>query len=67
MSSVLDKREKNMVEFTMTVKADVFAEAMDQSFKKNVKKINLPGFRKGKAPRKLIERAYGEAVFYDDA
>ena len=67
MSSVLDKKEKNTVEFTMTVKADAFAEAMDQSFRKNVKKINLPGFRKGKAPRKLIERAYGEAVFYDDA
>ncbi|MBE7022716.1 MAG: trigger factor [Ruminococcaceae bacterium] len=67
MSSVLDKKEKNTVEFTMTVKAEAFDEAMNQSFKKNVKKIALPGFRKGKAPRKLIERAYGEAVFYDDA
>ncbi len=67
MSSVLDKKEKNTVEFTMTVKAETFKEAMDQSFKKNVKKITLPGFRKGKAPRKLIEKAYGEAVFYDDA
>ncbi len=67
MSSVLDKKEKNTVDFTMTVKADVFAEAVDRAFKKNVKNISLPGFRKGKAPRKLIERTYGEAIFYDDA
>jgi len=67
MSSVLDKKENNTVEFTMTVSAETFAAAMDESFKKNVKKITLPGFRKGKAPRKLIEKAYGEAVFYDDA
>ncbi len=67
MSSVLDKKEKNTVDFTMTVKADVFAEAMDRAFKKNVKNIAIPGFRKGKAPRKLIERTYGEAIFYDDA
>ena len=67
MSSVLDKKEKNTVDFTMTVKAEVFAEAMDRAFKKNVKNIALPGFRKGKAPRKLIERTYGEAIFYDDA
>ncbi len=67
MSSVLDKKEKNTVNFTMTVKAEVFAEAVDRAFKKNVKNIALPGFRKGKAPRKLIERTYGEAIFYDDA
>ncbi len=67
MSSVLDKKEKNTVDFTMTVKAEVFAEAMDRAFRKNVKNIALPGFRKGKAPRKLIERTYGEAIFYDDA
>ncbi len=67
MSSVLDKKEKNTVDFTMTVKADVFSEAMDRAFRKNVKNITLPGFRKGKAPRKLIERTYGEAIFYDDA
>ncbi len=67
MSSVLDKKEKNTVDFTMTVKAETFAEAMDRAFRKNVKNIAIPGFRKGKAPRKLIERTYGEAIFYDDA
>ncbi len=67
MSSVLDKKEKNTVDFTMTVSAEAFAEALDKSFRKNVKNITLPGFRKGKAPRKLIEKTYGEAIFYDDA
>ncbi len=67
MSSVLDKKEKNTVDFTMTVKAETFADAMDKAFRKNVKNIAIPGFRKGKAPRKLIERTYGEAIFYDDA
>ena len=67
MSSVLDKKEKNIVDFTMTVSAETFAEALDRSFRKNVKNIAMPGFRKGKAPRKLIEKTYGEAIFYDDA
>ncbi len=67
MSSVFDKKEKNTVEFTMTVSAETFKAALDQSFRKNVKQITIPGFRKGKAPRKLIERTYGEAIFYDDA
>ncbi len=67
MSSVLDKKEKNTVDFTMTVSAETFQEALDRSFRKNVKNITMPGFRKGKAPRKLIEKTYGEAIFYDDA
>ncbi len=67
MSSVLDKKEKNTVDFTMTVKAETFQDALDQSFRKNVKNITIPGFRKGKAPRKLIEKTYGERIFYDDA
>lgn len=67
MSSVLDKKEKNTVDFTMTVSAESFKEALDRSFRKNVKNITMPGFRKGKAPRKLIEKTYGEAIFYDDA
>ncbi|MBE7048307.1 MAG: trigger factor [Ruminococcaceae bacterium] len=67
MSSVLDKKEKNTVDFTMTISAEIFREALDRSFRKNVKNIAMPGFRKGKAPRKLIEKTYGEAIFYDDA
>ncbi len=67
MSAILEKKEKNTVEFTITISAEKFNAAVDEAFKKNVKKITVPGFRKGKAPRKLIEKTYGEGIFYDDA
>lgn len=67
MAAKLDKKEKNTVEFTITVENEKFVEAVDAAFKKNVKKITVPGFRKGKAPRKLIEKTYGEGVFYEEA
>ncbi len=67
MTAKLDKREKNTVEFTITISAEKFNEAVDTAFKKNVKKITVPGFRKGKAPRKLIEKTYGEGIFYEEA
>lgn len=67
MTAKLDKKEKNTVEFTITISADKFSNAVDEVFKKNVKKITVPGFRKGKAPRKLIEKTYGEGVFYEEA
>ena len=67
MTAKLDKKEKNTVEFTITISADKFSKAVDDVFKKNVKKITVPGFRKGKAPRKLIEKTYGEGVFYEEA
>ncbi len=67
MSNVLEKKENNVVTITMTVEAAKFDEAMEKSFRKNVKYISVRGFRKGKAPRKLIEKTYGEAIFYDDA
>ena len=67
MSAILEKKENNTVDFTITVPAEKFGAAVDESFKKNVKKITVPGFRKGKAPRKLIEKTYGEGIFFDDA
>ena len=67
MSTVLAKKENGVAEFTLTIAAAEFDSALDNSFKKNVKKITVPGFRKGKAPRKLIEKTYGEGVFYEDA
>ena len=67
LSAILEKKEKNTVEFTITISAEKFNAAVDEAFKKNVKKITVPGFRKGKAPRKLIEKTYGEGIFYDDA
>lgn len=57
----------NTVELVITVPADVFEAAVEKSYKKNVGKMNIPGFRKGKAPRKMIEKMYGSEVFYDDA
>ena len=67
MSNVLEKKENNVAEITITIEAAKFDEAMEKSYRKNVKHIAIRGFRKGKAPRKLIEQAYGEAIFYDDA
>ena len=61
------KKEGFTVEFEMTVSAEIFEKGMQYAYKKNVKNMNIPGFRKGKAPRKYIEKIYSEAVFYDDA
>lgn len=59
--------EKNLVKLTFEVSAEDFAKAINSVYKKNAKKFNIPGFRKGKAPRAVIEKYYTEAVFYDDA
>ena len=67
MTAKLDKKELNTVEFTITVENEKFVAAVDEAFKKNVKKITVPGFRKGKAPRKLIEKTYGEGIFFEEA
>ncbi len=57
----------NMVELEVEISAEDFEAAVQQAYLKARKKISIPGFRKGKAPRKLIEREYGETVFYEDA
>ncbi len=61
------KTDKNTVELVVEVKGDEFRKAVDNAFKKNLSKMQVPGFRKGKAPRKMVEKLYGEGVFYDDA
>lgn len=61
------KTEKNTVELVVEVKGDEFKAAVDAAFKKNIAKMTVPGFRKGKAPRKMVEKLYGEGVFYDEA
>lgn len=65
--STMEKIEKNKVKLTFSVDAARFEEGMQYSYNKNKCNIAVQGFRKGKAPRKLIEAQYGKAVFYDDA
>ncbi len=67
MNSKLEKLENNIATLEITVSPEKLEQGMMKSYLKNVKKFNIPGFRKGKAPRKIIEKFYGEAVFYEDA
>ena len=61
------KEAANSYELVVTVDGETFEKAINKVYKKQVKSINIPGFRKGKAPRHIIERMYGKEVFYDDA
>lgn len=65
--STVEKVDKNVVSFEFTVSADEFEKGVEKAYRKNVGKINIQGFRKGKAPRKIIERYYGAEIFYEDA
>lgn len=67
MSATFEKLSSNKVKLSFTVPAEQFDEATQKAYLKNRGRINVPGFRKGKAPRKLIEQMYGEGIFYDDA
>ncbi len=63
----VEKKEKSTVELTIQVEAEAFEAAIQKAYLKNRGRINVPGFRKGKAPRKIIEGMYGAGVFYEDA
>lgn len=67
MSYQSEKISGNQYKISFTVPSEEFDAAMQKAYLKNRGRINVPGFRKGKAPRKLIENMYGEAIFYDDA
>ena len=67
MNSQLERLENNQVKLTIEVSAEKFEEGMKYAFNKNKKHISIPGFRKGKAPRNLVEKAYGPEIFYEDA
>ena len=67
MSLQIEKLEHNMAKLTIEVGAEELEKAIEKAYQKNKNKISVPGFRKGKVPRKLIEKMYGEAVFYEDA
>ena len=65
--STVEKVDKNVVSFEFSVSADEFETGIEKAYRKNVGKINIQGFRRGKAPRKIIEKYYGNEVFYEDA
>jgi len=67
MSVKIEKLEKNQVKLEIEVDAQVFDECMNKAFNKNKSRFNIPGFRRGKAPRSMVERYYGEQVLYEDA
>ena len=67
MAYTTEKISGNQVRFDFTIPAEQFDAAMQKAYLQQRGRINVPGFRKGKAPRKLIENMYGEEVFYDAA
>ena len=67
MSLKVENLEKNMIKLTIEVEASELEKAIDKAYQKQKNQINIPGFRKGKAPRKMIEKMYGASVFYEDA
>ncbi len=67
MSIQVEKLDNNMAKLTIEVSADDFEKACNDAYNKNKSKISIPGFRKGKVPRQIIEKTYGPGVFYEDA
>lgn len=67
MSYTVEKLENSMAKLTITVSAEDFEAAMVKSYNKNKNAISIQGFRKGKAPRKMVEKLYGPEIFYEDA
>ena len=67
MNANIERLEDSQVKIEVTVEAEKFDKAMDEAFKKNAKYFMVPGFRKGKAPRKIVEKNYGESVLFEEA
>ncbi|MBE5879284.1 MAG: trigger factor [Lachnospiraceae bacterium] len=67
MSFTIEKLEKNMAKITIEVAVEEFEKAVEKAYQKNKSSIQIQGFRKGKAPRKMIEQMYGKEVFFEDA
>ena len=65
--ATIEKLDHDKVRLTIEIDADTFAAADQQAYVKNAKNFNIPGFRKGKAPKKVIETQWGEGVFFEDA
>ncbi len=67
MSLQVEKLEKNMAKLTVEVSAEDLEKAIEKAYQKQKKQISIPGFRKGKVPRQMVEKMYGREVFYEDA
>ncbi len=67
MSLQVEKLDKGMAKLTIEVPAGELEKAIESAYQKNKNKISIPGFRKGKAPRRMIEQMYGREIFYEDA
>lgn len=67
MSLQVEKLEKNMAKLTIEAGADELEKAIEKAYQKQKNKISIPGFRKGKVPRQMVEKMYGKEVFYEDA
>ena len=67
MSVKVETLEKNMAKLVIEVSAEEFEKALQAAYNKNKSKISIPGFRKGKVPRQMVEKMYGPAFFYEDA
>ena len=67
MSLQVEKLEKNMAKLTIETDAEAFEKAVEKAYQKQKSRISVPGFRKGKVPRQMVERMYGKEVFYEEA
>ena len=67
MQVKVENTGKNEVQLEIEVDAERFEKGLQRAFAKNAKKFNIPGFRRGKAPRYMVEKFYGEQVLYEDA
>ena len=67
MKITKNEKTNSLYELEIAVEKDVFEAAINKVYRKQIKNINVPGFRKGKAPRSIIEKMYGKGVFYEDA
>ena len=67
MSLPMEKLEHNMAKITIEVPCEEFEKAVERAYQKNKNRISIPGFRKGKVPRQMMEKMYGKEVFFDDA
>ena len=66
MSVVLESKENNKAVFTVEVSQEDFQDAIKKAYAKNKSRFNVPGFRKGKVPMRVIEMNYGKEIFYED-